>query len=375
MEMLEGIIENGDLHEMASDVELLAQLNVMLVGWENMKFNTAEVLGHPDIQPIEGSGDYLTTSVNTCNWGYALTETMIEMAENYRRLMLIKANLQAKIEMQERYTEYINNCKSDNSKRYDLLQNMIEMQEDIRIDINELLSDYCSLHHYENQLECSTASQPRFDGSMQQMKGQLLSALEDSMWGSGVPGSTCRPITIRDTNLDPDCNDIAECPIKMFRETRVLRLTIPEDFYDFIDIDRYRVGEIFIDVPGAKRVGGPDNRLKFLIESSAPFGVRYRGDWNYYLTRPLKVVHEYDITTGSITWRAELYKADVTNIFHRTPFTTWYMSIDQRSNHINIDDVTQVDIIFDGSGSPVSSGDAMDDRCNSAYRRRDMLLE
>ena len=298
MSILEDVIENGDLEEIAGDVELIAQLRVMLVGWQNMKHNSHAILGSPDARQIGGSQDYLTAILDTCNWGYALTETMIEMAENYRRLMLIKTMLQNKIEMQERYKEYIQECRDNNEDRFHLVSRMVEMQYDLRNDVNGLLLDFCDLYYYEHQMLCSLGSRPSFDGSLTLLLSRLMSAYSDGLWGSGVPGNTFRPITITDDNTDPNCNDITECPIKIFRETRMLRFTIPEDHPDFLDIDRYRIGKIVVDVVGAKSSGVPNNRLKLDIESTAPFGVRFASNWNYFVTRALRVVHEYDVEDG-----------------------------------------------------------------------------
>jgi hypothetical protein len=351
MSILEDVTENGDLEELAGDVELIAQLRVMLVGWENMKHNSIQILSHPDALQIGGSQDYLTAILDTCNWGYALTETMIELAENYRRLMLIKAMLQNKIEMQERYTQYIEDCRANNDDRFHLVSRMVDMQHDIRMDVNDLLFEYCNLHFYEHQTSCSSASQPSLDGSLSTVLSRLNNALEDSIWGSGVPGSTCRPTTIRDSNTDPNCNDVNECPVKFFRETGMFRFNIPEDYYDFTDIDRYRIGRIVINLPGATSSGTPNNRLKLDIESSAPFGVQYQNNFNYFITRSLRVVHEYDVVTGAITFHAQLYDPQGgSNIHHRSPYTTWVIRKSSVSAHIDISNVQEVEVVFYGTG-------------------------
>ena len=122
----------------------------------------------------------------------------------------------------------------------------------------------------------------------------------DGIFGSGVPGAICRPLRILDDpDADPDCRDVTLCPIKMFREHRILHFTIPRDHPDLIDIQRYRVGQIHVDVIGAKAdEGAPNNRLKLMIESSSPFSVRRGSLWYDFLSRALQVVHEYDVVNG-----------------------------------------------------------------------------
>ena len=114
-------------------------------------------------------------------------------------------------------------------------------------------------------------------------------------------GSFSRPFQIKDTNDDPNCVDEEECPINIFRKTRELRFTIGRDHPTFIDTDRFRIGKIGVTAVGAKkRPDGPNSRFRIDIESSAPFEVRYQRNWYQYITRALKVTHEYNVDTGML---------------------------------------------------------------------------
>jgi len=363
MDILTGIIQDGDLEDLAGDIELIGQLYVAEVGWDNLKENSHIVVQDSLDKGIGGAAEYLMAMTNTCNWGKALTQAMIELSENYRQAVLISSILASKNEMRERYTGYLDETKANIAERRDwMLLKMNEMQHDIRLDANELLIQFCDYVFYEDQNECRDSTKPTFDATMPDMQNRLSAAISDGLFGSGVPGSICRPVSIVDSNTDPDCTDVAECPINMFRKTRIFHYTVPRDHPDLNDIQRYRVGKIDVNVIGAKTSpGAPNNRLKFFIESTSVFSLRRSSTWYDFITRPLRLVHEYDIVSGAVTWRANLY--DVTqssrHCHHRSPFATWIMRLDSPS--IDISDVTAIEVTFDGTGFPVRQGDTFDE--------------
>ena len=51
--------------------------------------------------------------------------------------------------------------------------------------------------------------------------------------------------------FDSDCNDAVQCPVNYFRNNRVLFYTMPEDKWELLDLDKYRVAEIILNVEGA----------------------------------------------------------------------------------------------------------------------------
>jgi hypothetical protein len=177
------------------------------------------------------------------------------------------------------------------------------MQDDLRVDINDLLLDFCNLFYYENQAECPTATRPWFDGSMEQVLLRLSSAASHLLWSSGVPGTLCRPLIITDSDTDPDCFDMEFCPVNVFRKTRMFRYQLPKDKPEISDIDRYRVGRIHIDVVGARKDPNselPHARLKLDIQAAGVFSQKLRGTWYDFISRPLHVIHEYDVDTGML---------------------------------------------------------------------------
>ena len=79
----------------------------MIVRWQNLKSNADIILMHPEIQPIPGAMAYRAAILDTCNWGEALTRSMVEHAENLRDCVHQYYLLEAKYEMRDRYQEYL----------------------------------------------------------------------------------------------------------------------------------------------------------------------------------------------------------------------------------------------------------------------------
>ena len=175
MQILEDAISGGNLEDLAGDIEMLAQLYVMEVGWENLKHNSEIVLQDSIAKKIEGADGYLVTLLDTSNWGKALTEAMIELSENYRQAVLVKSLLDSKIEMQERYQGYLDELATNiDLHRNHMILMMADMQHDLRNDVNDLILSFCEYYFYENQRECSVV--PAFDGTMTQVLLQLHAA-------------------------------------------------------------------------------------------------------------------------------------------------------------------------------------------------------
>ena len=72
-----------------------------------MKSNSDLILQDPLIQEIEGSMAYRSAILDTCNWGEALTRSIVEHTENLRSCVHQHYTLQSMKELGERYQGYL----------------------------------------------------------------------------------------------------------------------------------------------------------------------------------------------------------------------------------------------------------------------------
>lgn len=87
------------------------------------------------------------------------------------------------------------------------------------------------------------------------------------------------------------------CPINYLKQKRVLVVTLDTQHPDFADLDKYRVAEVVLDFVGAKATSD-NTHLKLAVQSAGQFSCKYDGSVYNFLTKPINLAYEYDLTDG-----------------------------------------------------------------------------
>jgi hypothetical protein len=330
---------------------MTAALAEMAVRWENLKFYSNLILADPDVIHVPGAVGYSRSIMDLCNWGMSLTDSMVERAETMRHAMEKRKYFDSKLEQAKKITALIDSMKEDFSLREELLAAMHEETYDVRVDLNDALVQFCQAYFYETLEECGDAYKPSFGGDMTQLLMKINEASRASLLDDDIPSTLSRIIRITDTDTDLECNDATVCPINYFRKHRLLYFPLPTNHPELSDLHKYRVAEIQLEVTGAKST--TDNKwLQLRIESTGEFQGRAFGKEYNFLTKPLtNKAFEYNLETGHISIRADIYNPG-SNIFsHITPYTTWLIYVyDPRSGDIDLSQVTQISMNLRGYG-------------------------
>lgn len=327
-----------------------------MIGWQNMKHNSAFLLNTPDAKSIPGNSrvPYLTAILDTCNWGYALAEAMLELAENYRKSMLIKSLQEIKEAHYAELNAMLDELTGKNEENGQIISRMAEMQYDMRFDANNLLADFCDLYYYERQNDDCSFAEPTYDGELSDVIGSLDQALGTSIWNSQSPRGSMKRVEITDEDTSSDCEDAEVCPIRVFRNTGQLRYTVPINHPEFSNVNTYRVGSMRVIFDGAKPSG--QTTLAMDIESGGQFSMSKGSDKYDFITRAMLMTHSYNVNTGALVTETDLYKPQSAEpiIFHRSPFTTWTVTVQSYSSSIDLSGVTKATMVFCGSGTQCS---------------------
>jgi hypothetical protein len=128
---------------------------------------------------------------------------------------------------------------------------------------------------------------------LSQLLLKISKALQDSLLVDNTPSTVNRQVTINSNDSCPSCL------IQDFRDNGYLQYQLDVDNPALSDLSMYRVQTIFLDFIGVqKTVISANTLLKVLITSSGIFRDK-DGDTVYdFVTSPLSLAYEYDITTG-----------------------------------------------------------------------------
>merc|ERR1712038_1208742 len=293
-----------DIHESnkhVDDLELMVSMATTEVHWDNLKNYANVMLNDKAINDIPGANEYKVNLLSTVNWGIALTKSMIEKAELIRYSFECKFKLNSKKRQQNRIQKVFNDAYEGLDKQEEIMKNIYEQTYDVRADLNDALLMFCQSYFYENLYECKDSYKPSFGGSLNDLLLKINAARRDELLIPGAaPSSASRILTIKDSDLDPDCEDAAVCPVNYFRKNRVLVYTLPIDQPQLSDLDKYMVSEIILDFKDAK-AQSENTFLKVRIESSGNFLSKSHDKVYNFLTQPLKMAYEYDVNNGHIS--------------------------------------------------------------------------
>jgi hypothetical protein len=349
--------KDGDLDELASDIELIGQIHVMYVGWENLKHHAESVLRDDEVvDQLEREAEaYLLAIWDTCNWGKKLSETMIDLAETYRKMILVRSMLEAKQKLKDDLDEWIEEARNKNNQKAinELSNHMLETQEDLRFDVNMVLQDYCDYKYYEKLSAERCVVQPQFDADLGQMQTLLQRAIDDrGFWSGDLEQAVTRVVQFRDTNTNDNCIDVTECPIKLFRETGNAFVSVPRDHPAFTNFHQFRVYELMVKLNGVQNGPSDNNEVLMLITSTGEFALRQvnTNNWHTFFSRPVfRQLVYYIGQEANPHGPAKFYcepPAQCKSVYHRSPFAFW--KLEMRSDQI-LDNVDMIEITFRGT--------------------------
>jgi hypothetical protein len=320
-----------------------------VIEWQNLENQAYVILHDPQVIEIDGSLRYGNAITATSNLGEAMSEAMIERAELSRYAIEKRAILDAKIRQRERVAVMIEDLKNGVALKEAALAMMHEQTYDVRMDLNEALLQFCQAYFYENHMECSDEARPEFGGDLGSLLNKIQAARNDSMLEESIPPSVDIAIVMTDTNTDPECSDVTQCPVNYLRNHRVLHYKMPINHTEFQGYERCRINEIELDAPGVISIIPGNNNAMFRIEATGNFYGRNDGTVYTFNTRPISLGFRYDIESGFISIRADIYDPFQGIFNHMTPFTTWVIAIHENYGHIDLREIKEFHMRVKGS--------------------------
>eukprot|EP00058_Branchiostoma_floridae_P005003 XP_002590491.1 hypothetical protein BRAFLDRAFT_124498 [Branchiostoma floridae] len=341
------------------DVQHAADLHVSLVEWGNLKVAADVLLGHGNVQKIRGSGKYRRALSDTSQWGKAVSEQTIALAQ----MMVQYQSGQRWLKASERERDRIQaQISLDESRREISLETeaaagMQAFQACllVKLGMNNILLDYCGSYFYFQFRQCGSSYRPSLSDDMLTLLQKINNANRDAQASLGSFTRVPQPfddiqIHLSDSINADDCQGIDSCPIDQLKETGSLSFTLDLSNPTFSGWDRVRIERVRAYIRGADNTG---SHLRVSISNSGEFLDRYQGTDYEFASLPVKRRFEYNpngLPGSDIIVDGEVHQSFTGYFFQTTPFTTWIIQLQPSLNPgLDLSGVTRVEIHFKGS--------------------------
>jgi hypothetical protein len=339
----------------------------MEVGWRNMIHQSNSVLNPDFLNELDSEygakseGEaYRVAILDTCNWGIKLSDTMLDLADTYRKMILVQTLYEAKRQLKEDLDDWIQEGrdKRDQKAINELSNHFLDLQEDLRFDVNMNLADYCNYKFYDSLKDETCVVEPKYNADLEELYDMMDRAVRDGGFWANEPGTQYEvTIPFTDTNGDSNCYDVTECPVRVLRDTGTTVLTVFRDEILFDIYYQYRIRDIWVYLDGVQP--GSMNRVQIQVRSAGEFSQREKPPtlnpdadpvWHTFFSRPLSKLFTYEIGQESAAKSINLYCIDESNcktITHRSPFTNWQLEL-RNMDELNLSGVNKIRIKFNG---------------------------
>ncbi|XP_078617018.1 glycerotoxin paralog 1-like [Branchiostoma floridae x Branchiostoma japonicum] len=337
------------------DVQHAADLHVSLVEWGNLKVAADVLLGHGNVQKIRGSGKYRRALSDTSQWGKAVSEQTIALAQ----MMVQYQSGQRWLKASERERDRIQaQISLDESRREISLETEAAagMQAfQVKLGMNNILLDYCGSYFYFQFRQCGSSYRPSLSDDMLTLLQKINNANRDAQASLGSFTRVPQPfddiqIHLSDSSNADDCQGIDSCPIDQLKQTGSLSFTLDLSNPTFSGWDRVRIERVRAYIRGAANTG---SHLRVSISNSGEFLDRYQGTDYEFASLPVKRRFEYNpngLPGSDIIVDGEVHQSFTGYFYQTTPFTTWIIQLQPSLNPgLDLSGVTRVEIHFKGS--------------------------